>query len=54
MVIGGVAITHEGAREVFSEDSLGHLGGAVSVDVKEGDVLIAPEPDEVAEPVVSP
>jgi hypothetical protein len=26
----------------------------VSVDVKEGDLLIAPEPDEVAEPVISP
>ena len=54
IVIGGVAITHESAREVFSEDSLGHLGRAVSVDVKEGDVLIAPKPDEVAEPVISP
>ena len=54
IVIGGVAITDEGAREVFSEDSLGHIGGAVAVDVKEGDVLIAPEPDDVADSVVSP
>ena len=53
-VIGRIAIAHQGAGKVLSEDGLGHLGGAVSVDVKEGEVFIAPKPHVVADPIVSP
>ena len=53
-VIGRIAITHQSAGKVLSEDGLGHLGGAVSVDVKEGDVFIARKPHVVAEAIVAP
>jgi len=53
-IISGIAITDQRAGEVLSEDGFCHLGGAVSVDVKEGDMVVAPEPHEVSEAIVSP
>src|SRR4030042_344603 len=53
-VIGGIAISYKGAGKVFSEDGLRHLGGAVTVDVKESEVFIACKPHVVADAIVSP
>ena len=53
-VIGRIAIAYKRAGKIFSEDGLGDLGGAVTVDVKEGEVLVSCKPHVMAEPVVSP
>ena len=52
-IIGGIAIAHQGSGKV-SKDGLCHIGGAVTVDMKEGEIFIAPKPHEVADSVVSP
>ena len=53
-VIGGIAISDQGAGEVLSEDGVCHVGGAVSVDVEESEVFIACKPHVMPQAVVTP
>ena len=53
-IIGRITITDLRAGKVFTEDRLGHLGGTVSIDMKEGEGFVARKPDIVADSGVSP
>ena len=53
-VIGGLAVAHQGTRKVFSEDAFGHLGGPMSINMKEADIFTACEPDVMTYAVTAP
>lgn len=53
-VIGRIAVAYQRADKVLSEDGLGDLGGAVSVDVKVGEFFIVCKPHVMAGPIVAP
>ncbi len=53
-VIGCIPVTHERTVKVLSEDRFCHLGRAMSVDMKEGEVFIACEPYIVPHAVIAP
>ena len=53
-VIGCIAVTHHGSAKVLSEDVFCHLGGAMSIEMKEGEIFIACEPDVMTYAVTAP
>ena len=53
-VIGGIAVTHQGSAKVLSEDGFSYLRGPMSVDMEEGEMLMACEPDVMPYAVTAP
>jgi len=53
-VIGCIPVAHQRPVKVLSEDSFGHVGGTMSVYMKEGEVFIACEPYIMPHAVTAP